>query len=129
MGPGWLVFLLAFLLLFSFPLFADTPSTRLTVQVNSAETGKPVNRASVVVRFRKGRSKINMKKIITSWETKTNQQGNVTIPEIPQGEVTVQIIAENYQTFGDVFDLDQPEQTITIKLNGPQAQYSAHEKK
>ncbi len=101
--------------------------TKLTVQVNSAETGKPIDRASVLVRFRHGRG-VNMKKILTSWETKTNQEGNVTIPAIPHGEITVQVIAENFQTFGDVYQLDQPAQTISIKLNPPQAQYSEDSK-
>jgi len=97
--------------------------TKLTVQVNSAITGKPIDRASVLVRFRHGRG-VNLKKVLTSWETKTNQEGNVSIPSIPQGEITVQVIAENYQTFGDVYELNQPAQTISIKLNPPQAQYS-----
>jgi hypothetical protein len=98
-------------------------STKLTVQVNSAASGKPVDRASVLVRFRHGRG-VNLKKVLTSWETKTNQEGNVTIPSIPQGQITIQVIAENFQTFGDVYELDQPTQTVSIKLNAPQAQYS-----
>jgi hypothetical protein len=110
------------LLLLSLPLIAGK-ETRLTVQVNSADTGKPIDRASVVVKFRHGLN-VNMKKIVTNWETKTNQEGNVTIPAIPQGQVTIQIIATNYQTFGDLYDLSEPEQTIAIKLNRPQAQYS-----
>ena len=57
-------------------------------------------------------------------ETKTNQQGSVSIPEIPQGKITIQIIADNFQTFGSVYELNQPEQIISIKLNPPQAQYS-----
>ena len=77
----------------------------------------------MVVKFRHGLN-VNMKKIVTNWETKTNQEGNVTIPAIPQGQVTIQIIATNYQTFGDLYDLNEPEQTIAIKLNRPQAQYS-----
>lgn len=113
------------LLLCSLPLISATnPGTKLTVQVNSVETGKPIDRASVVIRFRHGLNPVKMKKIITSWETRTNQEGNVTIPEIPQGEITIQVIAEHYQTFGDVFQLNMPEQTIAIKLNPPQAQYS-----
>jgi 5-hydroxyisourate hydrolase-like protein (transthyretin family) len=98
-------------------------STKLTVQVNSAATGKPVDRASVLVRFHHGRG-VNLKKVLTSWETKTNQEGNVTIPSIPQGQITIQVIAEDFQTFGDVYELDQPLQTVTVKLNSPQAQYS-----
>jgi hypothetical protein len=98
--------------------------TRLTVQVNSSDTGKPIDRASVIVKFRHGLNPVKMKKIITNWETKTSQQGSVTIPEIPMGEVTIQIIAQHYQTFGDVYELTMPEQTIEIKLNPPQKQYS-----
>lgn len=105
------------------PLVASN-GTRLTVQVNSTDTGKPIDRASVIVRFRHGLNPVKMKKIITSWETKTNQMGNVTIPEIPMGEITVQIIADHYQTFGNVYELTMPEQTIEIKLNPPQPQYS-----
>lgn len=94
------------------------------MQVNSIETGKPIDRASVIVRFRHGLNPVKMKKILTSWETKTSQMGSVTIPEIPMGEITIQVIADHYQTFGDVFELNKPEQTIEIKLNPPQPQYS-----
>jgi hypothetical protein len=116
------------LLFCALTLFAGTTGTRLTVQVNSADTGKPIDRASVIVRFRHGLNPVKMKKILTSWETKTNQMGSVTIPEIPMGEITIQIIADHYQTFGDVFELTMPEQTIPIKLNPPQQQYSEDSK-
>jgi hypothetical protein len=108
---------------------ASGTGTKLTVQVNSVDTGKPIDRASVIVQFRHGLNPVKMKKIITRWETKTSQMGNVTIPEIPMGEITIQIIAEHYQTFGDVFELTMPEQVIAIKLNPPQAQYSEDSKK
>ena len=97
--------------------------TKLTVHVISAVNGKPIDRASVIVRFKEGLG-VNLKKIQTSWETKTNQDGNVTLPSMPQGKVQIQIIASNYQTFGDMFVTDKPEQTIEIKLNPPQQQYS-----
>jgi hypothetical protein len=47
---------------------------------------------------------------------------------MPQGKVQIQIIAANYQTFGDIFVTDKPEQTIEIKLNPPQPQYSEDSK-
>ena len=77
----------------------------------------------MIVRFRHG-LKRQHEEDRHNWETKTNQEGSVTIPTMPQGQVTIQIIASDYQTFGDIYELDQPEQTITIKLNRPQAQYS-----
>jgi hypothetical protein len=118
---------LAALLLFALTLSAGS-GTRLTVQVNAADTGKPIDRASVIVKFRHGLNPVKMKKIITNWETKTSQMGSVTIPEIPMGEIQIQVIAQNYQTFGEIYQLTTPEQTIAIKLNPPQAQYSEDEK-
>jgi len=101
--------------------------TKLTVHVVSAVTGKPIDRASVIVRFKEGLG-VNLKKIQTSWETKTNQEGSVTLPSMPQGKIQIQIIASYYQTFGDTFVTDKPEQTIEIKLNPPQPQYSEDSK-
>jgi len=103
-------------------LTASDP-VKLTVHVQSAINGKPIDRASVIVRFKSGIG-VNLKKIQTSWETKTNQEGNVTLPTMPQGEITVQVIANYYQTYGGTFTTDKPEQTIEIKLNPPQPQYS-----
>jgi hypothetical protein len=111
------------LALCSLPFQAVAEDTRLTVQVTSVDTGKPIDRASVVVRFRHGIN-VNLKKMVTNWESRTNQDGKITLPPMPHGEITVQVIAANYQTYGDVFQLTDKEQTIAIKLNRPQAQYS-----
>jgi hypothetical protein len=117
-------FLLSCFLLSVITTSAASSETKLTVQVSSASTGKGIDAASVIVHFRHGLNPVKMSKIRTSWETKTNQQGSVSIPAIPMGEVTIQIIAQHYQTFGDVFQLNQPDQIIAVKLNPPQAQYS-----
>jgi len=37
-----------------------------------------------------------------------------------------QIIAQTYQTFGDVFPVMDAEKTVTIQLKDPQPQYSSH---
>jgi hypothetical protein len=105
----------------------DTPMSRIRVQVENLK-GKPVDRASVIVNFDEGRSLVKLgKKVITHWEVRTNQQGIAKIPTIPQGKVLVQVIAKGYQTFGDTFDVDEEEKTITVKLNPPQAQHSEHQ--
>ena len=101
--------------------------TKLTVQVTASDTGKPVNRATVIIRFKHGLG-VNLKKIQTSWETKTSQEGKVTVPSIPHGQITIQVTAANYQTFGDVYELTEPNQTIAVKINPPQAQYSEDSK-
>jgi len=115
------------LLLSGFGLWADEPMTKLRIQVTT-QGGRPIDRASVIVRFVEGRSVAKLgKKIRTSWEMKTNQEGVAKIPEIPQGKILVQVIAKGYQTFGQTFDVDQEEKTVEVKLNPPQAQYSAHQ--
>jgi hypothetical protein len=112
--------------LLAMPAFAKELST---VQIKVTNLGgKPVDRASVVVKFVKGRSAIKMgKKQLTHWETRTNENGVVKLPQMPQGEILVQVIAKGYQTFGQKFDVDEDDKTIEIKLNPPQPQYSAHE--
>lgn len=101
--------------------------TTLTVSVKSPY-GNPVDNASVIVKFVKGRSKAKLgKKIMTSWEQRTNQEGVAKIPPIPQGTILVQVIAKGYQTFGEKFEVEEEQKTIEVKLNAPQAQYSSHQ--
>ncbi len=106
---------------------ASAQTTKLRIEVTNSD-GKPVDRASVLVKFVEGRSIIKLgKKIRTSWELKTNQEGVASIPPIPQGKILVQVIAKNYQTFGQQFDINEEEKTVEVKLKPPQQQYSAHE--
>jgi hypothetical protein len=107
-------------------LRADPPMTKLTIDVKT-EGGRPVDRASVVVRFVEGRSYIKLgKKIRTTYELRTNQDGQAQIPAIPQGKILVQVIAKGYQTFGQTVEVNEAEKIIEVKLNPPQTQYSAH---
>ncbi len=113
--------------LLALPAVADTPMTRLRVEVKN-HNGKPIERASVVVRFVQGRSIAKFgKNVITNWEMRTNQEGVARIPSIPQGQIRIQVIAKGYQTFGKTFDVDEEEKTIEIRLNPPQPQYSSHQ--
>jgi hypothetical protein len=117
----------ASVLVFTFPLAAEKELTQLQVEVKNLD-GKPVDRASVIVRFVEGRSKVKLgKKIITRWELRTNQQGMAKIPTIPQGKILVQVIAKGYQTYGKTHEVEEEAKTIEVKLNPPQGQYSAHQ--
>ena len=103
------------------------PMTRLNVVVKT-QSGRPVDRASVVVRFIEGHSVVKLGKTIrTTFEMRTNQEGEVKIPAIPQGKIRIQVIAKGYQTFGQIFDITDDEKTVDIALNPPQQQYSAHQ--
>lgn len=106
---------------------ADPPMTSLRVEVKTL-SDRPVDRASVVVKFVEGRSKAKFgKKIVTTWEIRTNQEGVAKIPPIPQGKIQVQVIAKGYQTYGELIEVNEPEKTVEVKLKPPQQQYSAHQ--
>jgi Carboxypeptidase regulatory-like domain len=108
-------------------LSAAAEMTTLTVEVKTP-SGNPVDRASVIVKFVKGRAKMKLgKKILKTWETRTNQEGLAKIPPIPQGSIQVQVIAKGFQTFGQIFEIDEEQKTIAVKLNPPQDQYSSHQ--
>lgn len=105
-------------------LAADQTNLKIVV---TNERGKPIENASVIVKFVQGRQITKLgAKDRKEWEMKSNEEGAVKVPSIPQGKVLIQVIAKNYQTFGQTFDVDQEEQTIAVKLNPPQPQYTAH---
>ena len=115
------------LLLLAAAACAAASMTKLNVVVKT-QSGKPIDRASVVVRFVEGHSVVKLGKAIrTTFEMRTNQEGEVKIPSIPQGKIRIQVIAKGYQTFGQIFDIVDDEKTVDIALNPPQQQYSAHQ--
>lgn len=115
------------LLALAIPAVAKTPETTITIKVTDLQ-GKPVDRASVIVRFISGHSVVKMGKTKnTQYELRTNQEGVAKFPPIPQGKIRLQVIDSRYQTWGDVVDISDEEKSIDVKLNPPQTQYSAHE--
>lgn len=108
-------------------LRAADPTCNLRIEVTNRE-GKPVDRASVVIKFDRGRAirKFGKKQVVT-WQLRTNQEGVAKIPPVPYGDVLVQVIAKNFQTWGEVIKVEEPEKTVLVVLNPPQTQYSAHQ--
>ena len=107
---------------------AVVPSVKLRVEVKNID-GKGVDRASVLVRFiQSGHNPVKLvKKLKTSWELRTNQEGVVNIPPVPQGQILVQVMAKGYQTYGQTFEINDQEKTLEVQLKPPQSQYSAHQ--
>ena len=114
-------------LLFAGLAAGAAPMTKINIVVKD-QAGKPVDRASVVVRFVQGHSVVKLGKAIrTTFELRSNQEGEARIPSIPQGKILVQVIAKGYQTFGQEFEVNEAEKTIEVKMNPPQQPYSAHQ--
>jgi hypothetical protein len=108
------------------PIASAADMTKLTIQVKS-DTGRAVDRAAVIVRFVQGRNYIKLgKKVRTTYELRTNEEGQANIPEIPQGTIRIQVIAKGFRTYGKDVEVTEPEKTIDIMLDPPQPQYTAH---
>jgi hypothetical protein len=99
----------------------ESKAVHLTIAVTGGTDKKPVDNASVYVKFIADRKILKDKKI--EMNLKTNQSGLCHVPEMPRGKVLIQIIAPGWKTYGEYYDLQQTEQTIDIALARPPKWY------
>ena len=100
--------------------------TKISVIVKT-QAGRPVDRASVVIRCLDRKVAKLGKHDCPAYELRTNEEGRAVMPPIPQGKIRIQVIAKGFQTFGQDYTITDDEKTLDIKLNPPQQQYSAHQ--
>ncbi len=105
---------------------ADPQTTTIKVVIKN-QFDKPVENAAVILDFLGSRNyaKLGRHKRI-HWELKSNQEGIAHFPPVPEGTVQLQVINQNYQTYGKKLDVSGEEKTVEITLEPPQKQYSAH---
>ncbi len=101
---------------------AEEKTANLKFLVLKERNGKPIRNASVILHpvgkdGRQGKGGL---------QTKTDSEGRAMIPAIPYGKMRVQVIAHGFQTFGEDYDINQPEQEFEIKLKEPQGQYTIY---
>ena len=84
--------------------------------------GKPVRNAAVVLHPVGGDGKQSR----GGFELKTDGEGRTETDGIPYGKLRIQVIAPGFQTFGEDFDINQPQHEITIRLKHPGEQYSIY---
>ena len=108
------------------PVLADD-STKLEIHVTN-EAGRPIENASVVIKFQGGAKVKPNPKFRKEWDVRTSQEGVIKLPSIQKGPILIQIRADNFQTFGQVFEVQEDERVLEIKLKPPQPQYSSHDK-
>jgi hypothetical protein len=96
---------------------ADAPTTKLRILVTGT-SDKPIGNASVYVRYNTAGGFLHHDKL-AEMDLKTNQDGSVKVPAIPQGKVMIQVIAPGWHTFGKWYDIDKAEEIISIKLDAP----------
>ncbi len=100
---------------------ATSETVHLTIVVTGGEEKKPVDAASVYVKYVTERKLAKDKQI--EMNLKTNLSGVCHVPEIPRGKILIQVIATGWKTFGEYYDVDQAEQTINIMLVRPPKWY------
>ena len=100
---------------------SDAKDARLTIVVTGGEDKKPVDSASVYVRYVEEHKHGKDKKI--EMNLKTNQSGVCHVPVIPPGKFVIQVIADGWKTYGEYYDASQTEQAININLVRPPKWY------
>src|SRR3954454_10812315 len=108
-------------------VFAATPVTEIRVEVKDPR-GKAVERAAVILAFLPSHRQVFKlgKREAKHWEVRTNLEGLALFPSIPQGTIRVQVIAKDFQTFGENVDIDEEQKTLSVTLSPPQKQYSVY---
>jgi hypothetical protein len=97
------------------------PSAHIEVTVLRDANGKPIENAHVIFHPTQGDRDTG------SLELKTNDDGKAIIDVIPIGDtVTLQVIANGYQTYGQSYKIDKPELTMEIRMKRPGGQYSIY---
>ncbi|MGO9323268.1 MAG: hypothetical protein ACLP07_01795 [Terracidiphilus sp.] len=100
---------------------APPPSATISVTVVRAYNGKPISDAHVIFHPIEG------DKDKGALELKTNEDGKATIDVIPLGDtVTLQVIADGFQTYGQVYKIDKLNMAMEVRMNRPTSQYSTY---
>ncbi len=96
--------------------------SELKFVVVKEENGRPVRNASVILH------PVNKdgKQEKGGFQLKTDKEGKTSFNGVPYGKLRIQVIAQGLQTFGQDYDINAPQQEITIKLKPPQGQYSIY---
>ena len=107
--------------------YAAKQETSLRVVVLD-DKGEPVPRASVLISRVKTNKDGKVKVKGSAIQIKTSMQGSAPLPPLPQGRYLLQVISTGFQTYDDLLELSQPEQTVSVTLSPPQEQFSVHKK-
>lgn len=87
------------------------------ILVTAGDKNKPVDSASVYVRYEENR-KFRRDKL-AEMDLKTSAEGKVRVPYVPKGKILIQVIAKGWKTYGKWFDLTEDGQVFKIHLLPP----------
>ncbi len=115
-------FFLAVLALGLLSITAAAQSSNLKISIIKDTNGKPIRNATVILH------PVNKdgKQEKGGMSLKSDSDGKTGFDAAPYGKLRIQVIAHGFQTFGDDFEISQPEQEIVIKMKPPADQYSIY---
>jgi hypothetical protein len=101
---------------------AEQKTSELNFVVLKEDNGKPVRNASIVLHpvSKEGRQSSG------GVQLKTDPDGKAGFSAAPYGKLRVQVLMRGFQTYGEDFEINQPQQEIVIKLKRPREQYSIY---
>jgi len=103
----------------------DAPQAlaNLHFSVLKDDSNKPVRNASVILHpvGKNGQSN-------AGYQLKTDSEGKTESEGVPYGMLRVQVIAPGFQTFGDDYNINQPDMKIDIRLKRPAQQFTIYDK-
>lgn len=100
---------------------APPPAAHIEVTVLKDFNGKPISDAHVIFHPTQGDRDTG------ALELKTNDDGKAVIDVIPIGDtVTLQVIANGYQTYGESYKIDKAEMKMEVRMKRPGGQYSIY---
>ena len=87
-------------------------------------SGKPIRNASVILHpvDKDGKQSKG------GYQLKTDAEGKTTSEGVPYGKIRIQVIAQGFQTFGDDYDVNEPQMEIEVRLKRPQDQLTIYKK-
>ncbi len=100
-----------------------TPTSNVNFLVLRDVDGKPIRNAAVVMH------PVNEdgKQARGGLELKTDPEGKANYDSVPYGKLRIQVLAPGFQTYGDDYDISQPNMEITVKMKRPAGQYSIYD--
>ena len=111
--------------LFAIAAFAGQqkpPSASINLVVVRESNGKPVRNAEIVFHPVDGKGKQREEGL----ELKTHEDGKASVSGLAYGKWRIQVIANGFKTYGEDYDINQPNHEITIKMQKPSEQYSIY---
>jgi hypothetical protein len=95
----------------------ENPVSALQIVVTGGETGKPVDNASVYVRYEEPRFLHHPRQI--ELDLKTDMSGIAKVKDVPRVKILIQVVKDGWSPFGQYYVLDKEEETINIHMKPP----------